>query len=404
MLNNTHQATHTPRDITLIIIVLILLSLNFAMLGIDSLNKATNPEYADTTAFLGEANFIKSNGGIANFLNLSLSGKYKQANQHPLYILLLTPFATKDISFFINAKIASLIIGFILVISLFYVTNKLYGPFCAMVASLGVLLNSLFLRWTTLVACESLLMVLSLFCIFFIVRGFTNNKFWIYAGIFAGLAYLTKGSALFLLPPFALASLFVYGTGILKNKYFWLFFILFISVSSPLIIRNVVVYNHPLYNVNLRSYLSDSKIQYIYFNPNEGVALPKIDGKGENDAQLEPSHPRSLNLSDFPAKFARAMLTEGEVLLRSINIEPAASYLSRNQQVVFMSLLFLLFIAGIATEKRLGPRVYIITTVLVFVISLGLFRPIARYFLPIIPFIWIYIALGMVIDYDISNN
>ncbi|GFP24025.1 hypothetical protein HKBW3S09_01491, partial [Candidatus Hakubella thermalkaliphila] len=54
----------------------------------------------DTTAYLRESLYFKENGGLPNALSLLLSGRYRQANQHPLYLLLLSLVASRDISFY----------------------------------------------------------------------------------------------------------------------------------------------------------------------------------------------------------------------------------------------------------------------------------------------------------------
>ena len=79
--------------------------LNFFILGLGHVNENTDPEGWDTIAYLQEANLIKNNGGTTDFFKLCLNGKYKQSNQHPLYILLLSPFASREISFFIIGTI-----------------------------------------------------------------------------------------------------------------------------------------------------------------------------------------------------------------------------------------------------------------------------------------------------------
>ena len=224
------------------LIIIILLTVNFTLLAINGLNNASDPQGWDTAAYLGEANFIKHHGGLINFLNLCFTGKWEQANQHPLYILFLTPFASINISFFIIAKIISAVIGFGMLLTLYIICKKAYGNIVASFAVFAIILNAEFIEWTTWVACESLLILVSFLCIFFIMKGFKNNKYWIYAGIFAGLSYLTKGTSLLLLPGFVISAIIIYRLKILKNKFFWSFFIFFTLTASPLLIRNTVLY------------------------------------------------------------------------------------------------------------------------------------------------------------------
>ena len=389
------------------LLIIILLFLNFILLGIDGLNRAFDPEGWDTTGFLGDANFIKHQEGVTNFLSLCITGKYEQANQHPLYILLLTPFASTDLSFFIIAKIISAVIGSILILILFIVGKRMFGDLVASVAVFALLLNAVFIEWTTLVACESLLMLLYLLSIYFIIEGFKNNKYWAYAGIFAGLSYLTKASGLFLLPGFALSSIIIYKLKIFKNKFFWLFFILFTAVTSPLLIRNIVVYQNPFFNDNLYLVTMEwDKVvssRYLTFDLKEGAINWNFDNsetKDQSEIKSENHQKNStFNLFNLPGKFIKG----GEVFLNTLNISWAQKIPSKWLKRIFTLFLFILFIIGIAREKKLGAKIYFIITLLVFFLLLS-FNPIDRYFLPIIPFIWIYIALGIFTILDLINK
>ncbi len=133
----------SPNKILSLLIVIFLFA-NFILLGIHGINSALNPEAWDTTAYLGEANFIKNSGGLSNFLNLCFSGNYRQANQHPLFILLLVPFASTDISFFITAKLINLSIGLIFLIVVYFCSKKMSGNINAAIVSRCTLVQCYF--------------------------------------------------------------------------------------------------------------------------------------------------------------------------------------------------------------------------------------------------------------------
>lgn len=400
---------------TLSIIVIVLLFTSSIFLAIDSLNRQTDPEYYDTTGYLGEANFIKDHGGVTNFMNLCVSGTYKQANQHPLYILLLTPFASTDISFLIKAKIINAIIGILAIIILFVVARKMYGDLIASIAVFAMITNSVFINWIGIVACESLLVLLSLLCIYFIIRGFNDNKFWILGGIFAGLAFLTKASGLFLLPGFGFATIWIYKFRILKNKYFWLFFILFMLISSPLLIRNIVVYNDPFFNDN--KYIAQMEREefnnsyYSVFSPDIGANHWKFE---EINSKKSSTKQKSSYLDIFKRSgFSERILVEAKLFLDTlldtlnINFIKKMSNISTQDGILnlfFALFLFVLFFVGILREKNSGAKIYIITTLLIFIVVLSLAKPIPRYLLPIIPIIWVYIALGMFTILELVNK
>ena len=386
--------------------IIILLIFNFVLLAVDGINMILNPQWFDTTGYLGEANFISHHGGIINFLNLCFSGTYKQANQHPLYILLLTPFASINLSFFIAAKIISAVVGLIMLMVLFVLGKKMYGNLVASVTVFALLLNGVFLVWTSGVACESLLMLVSLLCIYFVMAGFKNNKYWLYAGIFAGLSYLAKGTGILLLPGFVLAAFIIYKLSIFKNKYFWLFFVLFALVASPLIIRNIIVYQTPFYNVNNNIInMGQDKIDtdvYVTFDLKDGVANWKYE-KNETDVsdKTKSENPRLkffLNIISHPKK----IIDGARAFLDTWNISWAQKLPSKLPSLVIL-LLVLLFFTGIVRDKNSGGKIYFLITILVFFAALFT-MPIDRYFLPLIPFIWIYIALGIFTFLDIINK
>lgn len=382
-------------------IIVFLLAFNFILLGIDGINKASDPESWDTTAYLGEANFIKNHGGLTNFISLCFSGKYKQANQHPLYILLITPFSSTMISFFTTAKIISLCIGFVFLVVLYLLLSKKYGDLAAAFVVLAFIMNLLFIEWTTIVACESLLMLFSFLCMYFIMEGFIKNKYWIYAGIFGGLAYLTKGTSIILIPGFLLSTLFVCKLKIFKNKYFWIFFILFGAVSAPLLIRNSVVYQNPFFNVNnyIITYGIDNldEYRYVTFSPDEGATLWKFESEINNPQSNSSDKP--FELLSLVKRIIAGVGPELDAFIHSFNI--FRKFGIPNWMFGLITLPFFLF--GFLSEKNHGGRIYFISTSLLFFILLS-FNPIDRYFLPLVPFIWIYIVYGFFVSLDIFSR
>lgn len=399
---------YDSKSIIFSLVLILLLCTNYLLFGVAKITENRNPEAYDTIAFLGEANLIKNNGGIINFLNLCITGKYKQANQHPLYILLLSPFASRDISFYINAKIASFLMGLILLVFLFIIARNKWGDICASLAVLGLLFNATFLKWASMVGCETLLMLMTILCMYFVLMGFENPKYWSVAGIFAGLAYLAKGTGLFLIPSFALSALIAHRLKAFKNKYVWSFFLLFVLVSSPLILRNLIAYGNPLYNVNTHklSYTEDelNDSRYWIFNPDMGVNVPVWPKSEINESVLKPSLGHFSILHRLFDKTMTGIWVETKTFLNLLCIWPIDRMLGKwplyylpfkLAKLVFGLLLLCLFIIGLAREKKTAAKVYILTTLLTFLICLTLFSPLPRYLLPIIPIIWIYVALGV---------
>ena len=84
-----------------------------------------------------------------------------QALQNPLYILAITPFAELDTNFMISAKLVSLFFGALAMLVGYYFIQKFYSHLVAAIASAGFVMTHLYVEWSTLVACESLLVLLS---------------------------------------------------------------------------------------------------------------------------------------------------------------------------------------------------------------------------------------------------
>ena len=121
--------------------------------------EAVDPAVQDTGQFLEGALFIKEHGGIARFLTMCLNGEYKIANQHPLYLLILSTVASRDLSFFPMAKAITLVIGLLVVLVVFVVARDLFGRTAAYVATVLMAFNTALLERATHVTVEPLLLL-----------------------------------------------------------------------------------------------------------------------------------------------------------------------------------------------------------------------------------------------------
>ena len=222
----------------------------FLVLGIKNVDRAVDSGWHDTGWYLKNALEIKENGAFSGFWRDCLNGTYTEANQHPLYILSISPFASHSLKFFAKAKLVSLFFGWLTILILYYLAFSLYGRGVAALSVLLTSMNFYMLRESSHVAAEMLLVLTGLLAWYFIVRGFDNNKYWILAGLFSGLAYLSKGSGIFFIFIFVLAVFMIKKLSILRNKYFYFFFVAFVLAAFPLLWRNVIVYHNPIYNLN----------------------------------------------------------------------------------------------------------------------------------------------------------
>jgi len=232
-------------------ICLILIFLGFLLAGILTFQMNSDPIQLDTVSYLSTAVKIQESGGILRFIPNCWNGVYTQATQHPLYILIISPFAENSFDFFIHAKFVSFIIGALFVLVTYLLVLRRYGLGPATLVACLLVFNTTFLRLTTVVACESLLGLCFILFWYFAVRGFERPHDWLWAGFFAGLAFMAKSSGILCLPIFGISSVWIYRRNIaslLKSKYFWGFFLCFVIVSSPILLRNARVYDNPLHS------------------------------------------------------------------------------------------------------------------------------------------------------------
>ena len=243
-------------------VFLVLVSVTFLLVGIDRMRKAVEPGYQDTGSFLEGALFIQEHGGIPRFVTMCLNGEYKIANQHPIYLLILSTVAARDLSFFPVAKAITLGIGWLVVLVLFFIVRDLYGRSTAYVATALMAFNTALLNRATHVTVEPLLLLFVVPAWYFMVKGLEDNRQWVWAGLFSGLAYMTKATGIFLIPIFVIATFCALRWRMFKNKFVWLFFVAFVLVSSPLILRNVGVFREPFHEtVNERLLWMDQKVE-----------------------------------------------------------------------------------------------------------------------------------------------
>jgi hypothetical protein len=166
---------------------------------------------------------------------------------HPLLPALVAPFAEKHLIYFAKAKLINIVIGAVAFWVIAWVGLRLVGPiptFLALVAISPGLSNK-----SAEFTAEPLLLLLIVLTFYGLVRGFARPKFWIMAGVSAGLAYLTKGSGLLLLMVYVL-SVFRGAPKVVMTPRFWLFPLALGIVAAPLLVYNWLVFGSPIFNYN----------------------------------------------------------------------------------------------------------------------------------------------------------
>src|SRR5688572_12374096 len=190
------------RTKTLAIITLVCSGFLFITLGLRHIDSSRDPSFEDTGSYLEGALNIKENGGASNFIQLCVNGVFKIAEQHPAYLLALSTFASRDITFFRNAQFFTLAVGLAVILVTFLVGVRLFEERAAALATLLLSLNAALLVRASNVTVETMLILFMLLAWYFIIRGFDDRRYWAAAGLASGLAYMTKGTGLFLVPVF----------------------------------------------------------------------------------------------------------------------------------------------------------------------------------------------------------
>ncbi len=370
-------------------VLLVLVAVTFFLVGLDKVNEASDPSFEDTQAFLQVALFIKENGGVSNFLHLCMTGEYEADVQKPLYPLLLSTFASKELVFFEKARVLSLVMGLLVVVTFFYISRDLYGDDVGYLGAGWLAVNSTFLRVSSHVQCETTLILFMLLSLYCMMKGSENERYWIVAGLFGGLAYLAKGTGLMLIPVFIVASLLSHGPKIIRRTYFWMFFVLFFLISSPLVARNMLLYGEPTHeSANYHALWLDSwdeiylpKYQLVRQYPEvtwEGTALPTMR-----------SYIASHTLSEIITRAARGISREFRMFVSSM--EP----LLYMEGIGWLVLLF--FCIGLALEIRTQRILYVVFFMAAIFFPFAWMNqsvPAIRFISVLIPFVCLYSALG----------
>lgn len=280
---NPGAAAAIDRKRAATIAALCLVMLAFLILGLDMLRRqhdATPWQISpwDTTAYLTQAREIREMG-IGGWLARCFAGDYPNANQMPLYILFLSTLRFGSIEVIGWAKLISLLFGICSVGATFLVAKRLLNLHCAVLAAAGVVWVIPYVYWSSVVACESLLAIWILLAWAAMARYIRVGKGAALLGALIGLAYMTKGTGLLLLPvglgvvlwreigrlrahrnadattatarrKKRLRRLTRTTAHLARSKQLLLFLGLFILIASPILVRNVRMAGSPFYAVN----------------------------------------------------------------------------------------------------------------------------------------------------------
>ncbi len=136
------------------------------------------------------------------------------------------------------------VVGALLV---YIIGKKYFGPPAGLAASVFFLLTPSLVTYGVLGYVDALFVMLVLAALYFGLLAFEkgDKRSLLTAGVFTGLAVLTKNSALFLLLFFFLYEIFI--DGMKNKKYFIAIILISIIVVAPWLLRNQMLFGSPCY-------------------------------------------------------------------------------------------------------------------------------------------------------------
>ncbi|MBN1400719.1 MAG: glycosyltransferase family 39 protein [Anaerolineae bacterium] len=218
---------------------------SFVIRGVYAIEENTNSAAYDQRSYLGLG------------LNLREGRDLTDGKRHPLLPALLAPIAERDWPYYTRAKFLSLGLGVAGLGATYLLGRRWFSARVGLVAAGLLSLSPPFLHFSSHVMAETLLLVVSLAAWYLMAQALAAPEplRWRYAlgaGLAAGLAYLTKATALQMVPAFLLVALWRYRQRLWRRKEIYLFLAAWLLVCSPLLTFNLREYGNPLYNYNYR--------------------------------------------------------------------------------------------------------------------------------------------------------
>ncbi len=169
---------------------------------------------------------------------------YSDAFRPPLYPLVLSLFFSLLGSSELVARSVSSIFGILAVIAIYFLGKKLYNENIGLYSSLILSTIPTYWFYSSKALVEGMLIFLVILFLYAFYSSLENKKYLVPAGILLGLVFLTKYTGVVFGVFFVLFTV-MWKREFLRNKYFYLFFLLAFLVVLPWILFNLRVYQTP---------------------------------------------------------------------------------------------------------------------------------------------------------------
>ena len=210
----------------------------------------------DDVDFLDLAYRVRLAGGPLGLLRDLFTGRFTNANRHPLPLALFSLFARPEPAFHREAQALAVALGVFALLSSWWVARRHFGRTAGVIVAVMLSVSGALL-WTASRECaDALLVAFWALGTGAILDGAAAPRGalrpWILAGVLGGLAYLTKGPGLFLPICLGIALLARERLRAVRHPGAWAFAAAFVVTASPLLYRNLSVYHSPFYTLNGR--------------------------------------------------------------------------------------------------------------------------------------------------------
>lgn len=237
--------------------------LAFLLMGLDQLHMEKELCPLDTVSYFANAQEIRNAGGAFALLGRCLSGDYRTVNQMPLYLAMLSFLPVDRVEGLAWARLMTLAIGAVGIVVVFFVARRLFSRREAILAAALLAVNTAWLWHSTTTACETLLAIWITLLWLWMALYLRGRRTGLCIGLALGLALMTKGTAVLLLPAAGAVFLWKERARIFKSRQAWLAALGCLLVCSPILIRNVRVSGSPLHHVttNIRGIWGGTRVE-----------------------------------------------------------------------------------------------------------------------------------------------
>lgn len=365
-----------------------------------ALRQATSARWQDTSGYLAHALYIAERGGLWGFLRESFRGTFPITERHPLYMLMLAPFAARTAEFFWYAKILDLITGLAVLLSLVWMVARRYGRGAALIAGALYAVSGSLVTAASQVDNDLQFALCTLWTWWFLTEPMRGSDAidtppssawrWALAGVWLGLAFLAKSPAVLMGVAIVVAGLWYSRLRLATDRRLWALLLSATLLASPLLVRNLIAFGTPFYegmNSSIMWIDNWSEVggehSTIYYDQYGVATLEK------NGMPTAAVYFRTHSLSDVAARLATGLANE----VRSVIPSALGAGLGIPRGRTFGFLIFALALAGWWLRRRSwdATLMFFWSGAFLAFFSWDTMFPDIRYLAPLIP-VWIAYA------------